>query len=147
MLRALHLFDPHLRLAHRDLSRVMWQLIDIKEGALHLLGGIALQHMDRHATALGIYYWRAALFELIPNCHHGVCLISGTCGGCWESELANRSLELLARDAVRQDAQLRELANFSHLVIGVWCLIPLSWNQSTVHRSADRLVVHFGNGR
>lgn len=96
MLRALHLFDPQLRLAHRDLSWVMWQLVDVQERALHLLRGVALQHMHWNAASFSLHDRRATLFELIPNGHHGICLIGGACGGRGEAELSNRCLELLA---------------------------------------------------
>ncbi len=37
MLGARHLFNARLRLAHRDLSWIVWQLIDVEKCALHLL--------------------------------------------------------------------------------------------------------------
>ena len=101
MLRALYLVNPHLRLAHRDLSRIVWQLINVKECALHLLRGVALQHMHRYAASLSIHNRRAALLELIANRHHGISVIGGASCSCGESQFANRRLKLLARDAVR----------------------------------------------
>ena len=142
MLGALHLFDPHLRLAHRDLSWIVWQLIDVQERALHLLGGIALQHVHRHATSLSVNNRRAALLELIANRHHGIRFIGSSRGGCWESQFSNRCLKLLARDAMCQHPQLRQLTYFALVVIGVWCLIPLRGYERTAHRSPDRLVIH-----
>ena len=147
VLRAPHLFDPRLRLAHRDLSRVVRQLIDIKERALHLLGGVALQHMHRNAASLSIHNRRATLLELITDRYNGIGLIGCSRCSCWEPELTNHRLELLARDSVREDSQLRELTDFALIIIGARRLIPLCWNQCTTHRSSDRLVIHLGDGR
>lgn len=146
MLCASHLFDPRLRLAHCNLPRVMWQLIDVEERALHLLRGIALQHMYWNAASFGIHNRRSSLLELVTNCHHGVGIIGGSRRGRGESELTNRRFQLLARDPVRQDAQLRKLADFALIIIGVRCLIPLRWNKRTTYCSPDRLVIHFGDG-
>ena len=146
MLGALHLLDPHLRLAHRDLPWIVRQLIDIQEGPLHLLGSVALQHMHRHATSLGLNDRRAALLELIANCHHRVGLISGARGGRWETEFTNGRLKLLARDAVRQDSELWELTDLALIIISVRRLIPLSGHKCTAHRSSDRLVIHLRDG-
>ncbi len=147
MLCALHLFDTRLCLAHGNLSRIVGQLIDVEERALHLLGGIALEHMYRNPASFSIHNRRAALFELIANCDHGVGIIGGSRRGCWESEFANRRLQLLTRDPMRQDAQLRKLVDFTLIIIGVWCLIPLRWNQCATYCSSDRFVIHVGDSR
>ena len=148
MLGARHLFDSHLRFTHRNLAWVVRQLIDVEQRALHLLGGVALQHMHWNAASLGIHNRRAALLELIANRDHSVSLIGSSRCCRREPEFANRRLKLLARDAMREDAQLREMADFTFVVvIGTRCLIPLRWDKRAADRSADELAIHLGDGR
>jgi len=145
VLCASHLFDPRLCLAHRDLAWVVRQLIDVEQCALHLLGGVALEHMHRNSASLGIHNRRATLLELIADRYNSIGLIGCSRCSCWEPELTNHRLELLARDSVREDSQLWELADFALIIIGARRLIPLCWNQCTAHRSSDRLVIHLGD--
>ena len=143
MLRAPHLFDAHLRLTHGNLAWVVRQLIDVEQRALHLLRGIALQHVHRHAAALGINNRRTALLELVANRHYSISLIGGSRRRRGESEFTNRRLKLLARNAMREHSQFRELTSFMPVVvISARCLIPLRWNKCAVHGAANRLVVH-----
>ena len=96
VLGAPHLFDPRLRLTHGDLAWVVWQLIDVQECTLHLLGGVALKHMYRYAASLSVNNRRTALLELIADRYNSIGLIGCSSCGCWQPELANHRLKLLA---------------------------------------------------
>lgn len=102
--------------------------------------------MDGHATSFRVNNRRAALLEFIANRHYCIGLISGAHGSCGKSEFTNRRLKLLARNSVRQYAQLWELCDAALIIIGVRRLIPLGGHKCTTYRSADRLMIHLRDG-
>ena len=90
-----HLLHPRRRLAKRHFAWIVWKFIECQECALHLRGGVGLQDVDWHTTALRFHELHAPLLELVPNRHYRVCILRATRGARRKSKFADRDLKLL----------------------------------------------------
>src|SRR5438876_5285550 len=97
--------DRLLRLPQRRLARIDLEREDRRQAGLHLDHRVALEDVDRQAALLRLAEHRRLLLVLVLERHHDVRLVDVAGDDHRELQLADRLLEALAADALRQNPQ------------------------------------------